>query len=98
MIDCHSHFYPPQFTEQELPTLAAAARDVGVQAIVVVPESLKDCRQVCQISTADEQGNNIASTLPAWRKSLSPALLQSSTPALRQSTKQEHQTCVQRTS
>ena len=46
MIDCHSHFYAPQFTKGELPELAAAAQAVGVQAIVVVPESLEDCQQV----------------------------------------------------
>jgi hypothetical protein len=68
MIDCHSHFYPPQFTEQELPTFAAAARDVGVRAIVVVPESLQDCQQVCWISTTHDQGSRIAFTLPGWRK------------------------------
>jgi hypothetical protein len=62
MIDCHSHFYPLQFAEQELPTLAAAARDAGVQAIVVVPESLQDCHQVCRISIAAEQGSRIGST------------------------------------
>lgn len=46
MIDCHSHFYPPQFPPEEVPTLAANAQAAGVKAIVVVPESLEDCAQV----------------------------------------------------
>jgi TatD DNase family protein len=50
IIDCHSHFYPPQFSRADIPALAAAARHVGVQAIVTVPESLQDCEAVLQLA------------------------------------------------
>lgn len=62
MIDCHAHFYPPQFAPDQIPALAAAAREVGVQAIVVVPESLQDCHQVCV-----EQQHQQHSDVPAPR-------------------------------
>eukprot|EP00775_Hariotina_reticulata_P004994 gene4995-5236_t len=38
MIDCHCHFYPPQFNAQDLAELEAAAEAVGVTAIITVPE------------------------------------------------------------
>lgn len=50
IIDCHSHFYPPQFSRADIPGLAAAARHAGVQAIVTVPESLQDCEAVLQLA------------------------------------------------
>jgi Tat protein secretion system quality control protein TatD with DNase activity len=50
VIDCHSHFYPPQFARADIPALAAAARQAGVQAIVTVPESLQDCQEVLQLA------------------------------------------------
>ena len=56
MIDCHSHFYNPQFTAQQIAEQAAKARAVGVQAIVVVPEDLQDCRQVLPAATPPFKG------------------------------------------
>uniref|UniRef100_A0A383WPV6 TatD related DNase n=1 Tax=Tetradesmus obliquus TaxID=3088 RepID=A0A383WPV6_TETOB len=50
IIDCHSHFYTPQFSRADIPGLAAAARHAGVQAIVTVPESLQDCEAVLQLA------------------------------------------------
>lgn len=50
MIDCHAHFYTPQFSVQDVPTLAAAAEAVGVQAIVTVPETLEDCWTVLELA------------------------------------------------
>lgn len=92
MINCHSHFYFQHFTEQELPTLAAVAREAGVRAIVVAPESLQDCRQVCVISTTVEQRDGIASPLPAWRTAL--VLQHPFAPSVYNTT---HSTCLQRT-
>jgi dihydroorotase-like cyclic amidohydrolase len=58
MIDCHCHFYPPQFGAQDLPELEAAAAAVGVTAIVTVPERYDVCCSGSAHGAATQSGWN----------------------------------------
>lgn len=53
LIDCHAHLYAPSFERADVVRLADEAEAVGVSAIVVVPESLDDAREVLQQARRD---------------------------------------------
>ncbi|KAI8473575.1 MAG: TatD DNase domain-containing 3 [Monoraphidium minutum] len=53
MFDCHCHLYPPQFTAKEVAHLSAEAAAAGVEAVVTVPEDLRDCAAVLALARAN---------------------------------------------
>ena len=50
MIDCHVHFYPPNFTLDEIQDWHSAQEGFTTHKVVVVPETLIESQQVLDLS------------------------------------------------
>ncbi|KAJ3041603.1 putative deoxyribonuclease tatdn3 [Rhizophlyctis rosea] len=52
LIDCHAHFYPPNFSISEIETILSSIQDNGsnIRSIITVPETIEEAHQVLSLS------------------------------------------------